>query len=85
MASHGCTKHNHRPRNTNARRRQMIGFGASAGAFLAFGLTPLAAPPPAHADDFGAILDAIISSSVGSLAAMDHSAALAGLDLGGSR
>jgi hypothetical protein len=31
-------------------RRQVVALGASAGAFLAFGLTPLAGTPAAHAD-----------------------------------
>ena len=41
-------------RNTKTRRRaRVVGAGTAAGAFLAFGMTPLATAPSAHADDFG--------------------------------
>src|SRR5258707_14352524 len=41
-------------RNIEARRRaRVVGAGTAAGAFLAFGMTPLATAPSAHADDFG--------------------------------
>src|SRR5574340_742060 len=39
---------------SKARRgRRVLGAGTAAGAFLAFGMTPLAAAPQAQADDFG--------------------------------
>jgi len=34
-------------------RRRVLGVGASAGAFVAFGMSALSTPPAAHADDFG--------------------------------
>jgi hypothetical protein len=47
------------------RRNLAIGSGGAAGAFLAFGLAPLAAAPPAHADVLDTILDPIINSLAG--------------------
>jgi len=43
----------------------VVGLGSSAGAVLAFGLGPLAAAPPAHADEFDVIIDPIINSLIG--------------------
>jgi endoglycosylceramidase len=43
-------------------RRRVLGVGLSAGAFLAFGLAPLATAPAANADEFDAILDPVLSS-----------------------
>lgn len=43
----------------------MVGLGSGAGAVLAFGLGPLAAAPPAHADEFDVIIDPIINSLIG--------------------
>jgi hypothetical protein len=54
------TKPNRLSPSAKARRRQMLGLSASAAAFLAFGLSPLATAPPAKADVFDAILDPII-------------------------
>ena len=54
-----------RSRGLKARRRsRVIGLGAGASAFLALGLSPLAAAPAAHADEFGidSILDPIITA-----------------------
>ena len=48
------SKRNRRPRNAKALRRAVVGLIASAGAFLAFGMTPLAMTPSAHADEFDA-------------------------------
>src|SRR6201996_9808276 len=60
MASrHG--KRNGRSKRGRVTRRGAAGLSASAGAFLAFGMGPLANAPTAHADDFG-ILDPIIGS-----------------------
>src|ERR1700735_4577396 len=59
MAAH------HRKRNrqsSKARRRRAVGLSSTAGAALAFGLTPWATAPPAHADELDAILDPIINS-----------------------
>ncbi|MGB7870384.1 MAG: hypothetical protein WBM01_19275, partial [Mycobacterium sp.] len=50
---------------TARRRRRAIGLGSGAGAFLAFGLSPLAAAPPARADVLDTILDPIINSLAG--------------------
>ncbi|HEY1838898.1 MAG TPA: hypothetical protein VGG53_01525, partial [Mycobacterium sp.] len=57
-------------RNRSARakaRGRAIGLGGGAGAFLAFGLSPLASAPPAHADGLDAILDPIINSILNSV------------------
>ncbi|MGH3563145.1 MAG: PGRS repeat-containing protein, partial [Mycobacterium sp.] len=69
MAHQRSTKRNHRLRNAKARRR-VIGLSTTAGAFLAFGMTPLAAAPAAHADDFG-ILDNIFDPILNSLSNID--------------
>ncbi|MFZ0719141.1 MAG: hypothetical protein WAN02_33820, partial [Mycobacterium sp.] len=60
-----------------ARRRATLGLGGSAGAFLAFGLTPLASVPPAHADGLDAIIDPILNSILSSVTSFD---ALLGID-----
>ena len=62
MAHHRTTKQNRQSRNAKARRRRVVGLGMSAGAFLAFGLIPLATAPAAHADEFELIIDPIINS-----------------------
>src|SRR3984957_9613746 len=62
MAGQQCPKRNRRPRNAKALRRAVVGLIASAGAFLAFGMTPLAMTPSAHADEFDLIVDPIINS-----------------------
>src|ERR1700733_15596345 len=54
-----------------ARRRATLGLGGSAGAFLAFGLTPLASVPPAHADGLDVIIDPIINSVLSSVTSFD--------------
>ena len=41
---------------------RLIGWSVSAGAVLAFGMTPLASAPTAHADGLDAIIDPIINS-----------------------
>ena len=56
------SKWNRRTRNAKALRRAVVGFIASAGAFLAFSMTPLAMTPSAHADEFDLIVDPIINS-----------------------
>jgi hypothetical protein len=48
----------------------VVGLGASAGAFLAFGLTPLTTAPTANADEFDAIIDPILNTLISSV---DHS------------
>ncbi|HME16650.1 MAG TPA: hypothetical protein VKG83_14615, partial [Mycobacterium sp.] len=62
MAGQPCPKRNRRSRNAKALRRAVVGLIASAGAFLAFGMTPLAMTPSAHADEFDVIIDPIINS-----------------------
>lgn len=62
MAGQHSRRRNRKARTARARRGRVVGLGASAGAFLAFGLTPLAGAPAAHADEFDVILDPIISS-----------------------
>jgi hypothetical protein len=65
MARHRTTKQNRQSRNAEARRCRVVGLGTSAGAFLAFGLTPRATAPAAHADEFELIIDPIINSVAG--------------------
>ena len=53
-------------RKKGSRRRNLaIGGGSAVGAFLAFGMTPLAAAPPAHADIEDLIFEPIINSLAG--------------------
>jgi Phosphoesterase family len=66
MAGHRDTKRNRRSRGAKARRR-VVGLSSGVGAFLALGMTPLAAVPAAHADEFDAILEPIINAITGSL------------------
>src|SRR5277367_2455511 len=75
-------KRNRRPRNAKALRRAVVGLIASAGAFLAFGITPLAMTPSAHADEFDVIIDPIINaiSSIDPTLAVDMTGWLASLD-----
>lgn len=68
-------KQKRRSDRDKARRRRSIGLGGSAGAFLAFGLGPMAAAPPAHADEFDVIIDPIVNSILGSV-----TDSMAGLD-----
>ena len=70
------------PRNAKALRRAVVGLIASVGAFLAFGMTPLAMMPSAHADEFELIVDPIIDSlsSVDPTLAVDMTGWLANLD-----
>src|ERR1700749_2030548 len=58
------SKRNRRSKSSKALRRRgrVLGIGTSAGAALAFGLTPWASAPAAHADELDAILDPIIAS-----------------------
>ena len=77
MAGQHNNKRNQRSRNAKARRRRVLGAGTTAGAFLAFGMTPLATAPAAHADVFDVIIDPVINSILGSITSLD---ALAGID-----
>lgn len=82
MSRHTRSKQNRRSRNAKALRRAVVGLIASAGAFLAFGMTPLAMPPSAHADEFELIVDPIINSisSIDPALGTDLTAGLANLD-----
>src|SRR5271163_1981216 len=82
MAGQRCPKRNRRSRNAKVLRRAVVGLIASAGAFLAFGMTPLAMTPSAHADEFDLIIDPIINSlaSVDPTLAVDMTGWLANLD-----
>ena len=66
MARHRGTKRNQRSRKAKARRRGVVGLSTSAGAFLAFGLGPLAGTPSAKADVFDDILDLVVGSAASS-------------------
>ena len=77
MAGGHNNKRNKRSRNAKARRRRVLGAGTTAGAFFAFGMTPLASAPAAQADVLDVIIDPIINSVLGSITSLD---ALAGID-----
>src|ERR1700722_15617602 len=77
MASQHNNKRNQRSRNAKASRRRVLGAGTTAGAFLAFGMYPLASAPAAHADVFDVIIDPIVNSILSSITSLD---ALAGID-----
>src|ERR1700744_3724030 len=73
MAGKHSGKKNRQSGKGKARRRA-LGLGGSAGAFLAFGLTPLAglaSAPAAHADGLDAIIDPILNSILGSVTSFD--------------
>ncbi|MCV7328589.1 hypothetical protein H7J81_00560, partial [Mycobacterium cookii] len=70
------SKKNRRAAKSKA-RRAAFGLGGSAGAFLAFGLSPLAAAPQARADGLDVIIDPIINSVLHSVTSFD---ALLGID-----
>src|ERR1700737_1274819 len=54
---------NRQPRNSRGRgHRRVVGLVATAGAFLAFGMTPLIAAPAANADGLDVILAPILNS-----------------------
>src|SRR6202000_3128570 len=79
MAGKHSGKKNRQTGKGKARRRA-LGLGGSAGAFLAFGLTPLAgwaSAPQAHADGLDAIIDPILNSILSSVTSFD---ALLGID-----
>src|ERR1700735_5782325 len=75
MAGRHTSKKNQR--SAKKTRGRALGLGGSAGAFLAFGLTPLASVPPAHADGLDAIIDPIFNSILSSVTSFD---ALLGID-----
>src|SRR5438270_1761659 len=66
MSRHTRSKRNRRWRGAQARgRNRVVGLTGAAGAALAFGIGPLAAAPPASADEFDAIIDAVAASIAG--------------------
>src|ERR1700761_1100422 len=83
MAGQRSSNQNRRSENTKGRRcRSVVGLIASAGAFLAFGMTPSAITPSSHSDEFDLIIDPIINSlsSVDPALAVDMTGWLANLD-----
>jgi endoglycosylceramidase len=63
MARRRTIEVDHHPRKARAReRRRVVGLGLTAGAFLAFGRTPLITAPAANADGLDVILDPILNS-----------------------
>src|ERR1700730_5869989 len=66
MAGQRSSKNNQSAKAKARRRRRAIGLGGSAGAFLAFGLYPLAGAPTAKADVFDDILDTVVGSAASS-------------------
>jgi hypothetical protein len=66
MAGRYRTKRSRSSRSAKAGRCcRVVGLGTGAGAVLAFGVSPLAAAPPAHADGFDIIIDPIINAIAG--------------------
>ncbi|MFZ0907375.1 MAG: hypothetical protein WAN71_26590, partial [Mycobacterium sp.] len=66
MAGQRSSKKNQSAKAKARRRRRAFGLGGSAGAFLAFGLGPLAGAPTAKADIFDDILDLAVGSAASS-------------------
>ena len=66
MARQRGTTRNHRSDTARPRRRRAVGLSTTAGAFLAFGLGPLAGAPTAKADIFDDILDMAVGSAASS-------------------
>ena len=64
MARHRTTDVDCQPREKRM-RGCVLGLGVTAGAFFAFGMTPLVTAPAANADEFDVILDPIINSLSG--------------------
>jgi hypothetical protein len=65
MAGQRSSNKNRRSENTKGRRcRAVVGLIASAGAFLAFGMTPLASAPSANADPLTDLIDVLIEPAI---------------------
>src|SRR5271156_3135428 len=63
MAGRHNSKRNQRSSKAKTRRRRnVVGVTGTAGAFLAFGMSPLANAPEAKADVLDVILDPLINS-----------------------
>ncbi len=92
MAHQHGNKRSRRSRAAAVRRRRLLGAGTTAGAFVAFGLSPLAHAPTARADELDVIIEPIVNAIAGSvsnvvdpLAGLESLAGadpLAGLDVG---
>src|SRR5437588_10229071 len=80
MAGHRGCKRSRRSQNPKAHRRRAVGLGGGVGAFLAFGIGPLAGAPPARADIEDLVIEPLINF-LGPLAGLVEPAA--GLDLSG--
>ena len=65
MSRHSSSKRGRHNKSGHPRRNRAIGTGSALGTFLALGMTPLAAAPPANADVLDTILDPIINSLAG--------------------
>ncbi len=66
MAGRQSSKRNPQSRDAaKARRRRVVAMGGTAGAFLAFGLSPLAQAPAAQADGLDLIVEPIINALAG--------------------
>ena len=62
---HTRSQHGAHRKKGQRRRNLAIGSGSAVGAFLAFGMAPLAAAPPAKADIEDMIFEPIINSLAG--------------------
>jgi hypothetical protein len=74
MSQHGRrhAKGNRRAQNTKTRHRaRVVGLGTAAGVALTFGMTPLAAVAPAHADLLDLLIDPIADWLSGAVAGGD--------------
>src|SRR3984885_11139002 len=77
---HTRSQHGAHRKKGQRRRNLAIGSGSAVGAFLAFGMAPLAAAPPAKAD----IEDIIFEPIINSLASIDPTLAADLTSLGDS-
>src|ERR1700733_10943718 len=75
-------KRNRQSKSSKARRRRAVGLSTTAGAALAFGLTPWATAPPAPGDELDVLLDPIINSlsAIDPTLAVDATSLLSTLD-----
>ena len=81
MSRHSSSRRSRHTKSGHRRRNRAIGTGSAIGAFLAFGMTPLASAPQAHADEIELILDPIISALSGIDPTLGADVATFGADL----
>ncbi|MGH3563113.1 MAG: hypothetical protein ACRDTN_15350, partial [Mycobacterium sp.] len=74
------TKRSRQPLAAKAHRRRVAGLLVAFGAFLGFGMAPLATAPRAHADDIDLLLDPIIASVQATMTELDPAGLAASVD-----